>query len=170
MKYEDINGAEYDTAQEAVEYWATGCDCPIDDDDEDSEVCSTGNLCASCSDGYEDALRGVAKENEAEADMWHDAKMLFVTRAEALGYDDMETWDLLDTNRKHGAYMQEHGACSETILAHYDAEDKTLSLHDEEIEHLICAMGGASRRHEDTDYDDMRASGVSRDLARELAM
>jgi hypothetical protein len=73
----------------------------------------------------------------------------------------------LSNNYRHGAYMQDHGSCSITIIEAFDPEDDALALHDEEIEHLIECMGGANRRHEDTGYDAMRADGISRDNARE---
>jgi len=108
------------------------------------------------------------QEEEKRNDVWYDAQLQFCKIAEKMGYEFEEINEMTENNWKHGAYMQSHGSCSETIVDAYNTEKKELELCEEEIENLIGAMGGASTRHEDTSYDDMRASGISRDNAREL--
>lgn len=167
--YEDGVGREFEHPQMAIDNWSDGCDMPHNEEDEESEICCRGTLCEMCAEEVERAKKALERVHEMEEKVWDKAQIAFCARAKDMGYDEDEVYTLTSENRRHGAYMRAHGACSETIFDAYDEDEGTLALHlhDEEIEHLIGAMGGAGSRHEDTDYDEMRACGISRDNARE---
>ena len=132
----------------------------------DLGYCQYGALCDYCRDEIIADLTSLLTEfSEKEDAVWDDACEEFVARAGALGFDPDTLSAIAHSNYTNGAYKSSHGRCAETIMEAWDGE--SLDMHDEEIVALAAAMGAADSRHNDTDYDDMRSSGISRDNARE---
>lgn len=167
MTYTDGTDTSYESASEAIEVWETGCDtcaqCLDGNDHDECDTCHRGNLCTECGGEVDDAREALAKEEEIEADIVRESQMAFYDLVEEMeGYDADEVLELLIENASHS------GGLTHTIRMAYDPETKTITLADEEIEHIITMLGVSSARHNDTDYDDMLARGIDRDVARML--
>ena len=156
-----IEQPDYMTDEEWVESAQTDYERRVDIVDEDDEEYSEDDPEQEHREDY-----SIVTSTATIWDRWADASEIFAQSAERMGYDRQEIVSLLENNRNHGAYRKEHGSCSERILSEMTADG--LGLADDEIESLIDAMGGASYRHESTEYDEMRSRGISAESAREF--
>ena len=162
-KYEDSYGREFYSAEEALENWEKGCDELIDDEDEEAGYCNRSNgYCEFCQSEIDKIKEDVEKEKERESDLSISAIFAFYEKVKNDYENSEEILEQLQENRRH------NGRLTSSIVEAYDEEDNSILLHQDEIDHIITMLGVSSYRHNCTNYENMLAHGIDRELARQL--